>query len=75
MTELYEERIDAMKARESVSGGAVSWTVEKWQSRVGDRERRNADRLAAYKRKRAALDGMMGAIGAALLTMGHKRDT
>ena len=42
MTDLYDQRIDAMKARES-------WFTED----VIDQDDRNIERLAVYKRKRA----------------------
>ena len=47
MTELYDQRIDAMKARERVGGLHDQWLSQHYKQR-----QRNIDRLAAYKRKR-----------------------
>ena len=50
MTDLYDQRIDAMKARETVD---EFWRLNVWQWRQAAQNERNATRLAAYKRKRA----------------------
>ena len=68
MTDLYDERIDAMKARER--DGGVRWEstdlygimtlpeiIEMiWSGRRYEQESRNITRLAAYQRKRLAHD-------------------
>ena len=53
MSELYEQRIDAMKARESAEASAWGKTINAAFTELAQ-NRRNTDRLAAYKRKRAA---------------------
>ena len=52
MTDLYDQRIDAMKASEACEGMIEIWTSDHWRRREADA--RNTERLAAYKRKRAA---------------------
>ena len=54
--ELYDQRIDAMMAETRRARHSSPWRENKRQ-RVLDRcqDARNADRLAAYKRKRADL--------------------
>ena len=65
MTDLYDQRIDAMKARER--SGKIYWETAslygqmtmteivgmKWSGRRYEEAKRNIERLAAYKRKRA----------------------
>ena len=47
-TDLYDQRIDAMKARER----RVVYAWGYWEQ--AEQDERNIERLAAYKRKRAA---------------------
>ena len=57
MTDLYDQRIDAMKARERRDDDILRGTAD-----VRNREfqyARNLDRRAAYKRKRAPYDVCM----------------
>lgn len=70
MTDLYDSRIDAMKARERASPVAV-WLA--WKERDGWTNLRNLDRYLAYKRKRTALDGIMKVVSSALGSMGYKK--
>ena len=67
MTDLYDQRIDAMKARERIDGhkgvDGLRWyerpwpydepVSDGWQANLDAQDERNPDRLAAYKRKRA----------------------
>ena len=52
MTDLYEQRIDAMKARESAEASVWCKTVNAAFIELTEK-RYNTDRLAAYKSKRA----------------------
>ena len=63
MTDLYDQRIDAMKARARAQSfgwdslvlcGEGNWVH--WDSRRGLERDANTDRLAAYKRKRFAYE-------------------
>ena len=63
MTDLYEQRIDAMKARER-AGNIGDLLIE-------GQEYRNAERLAAYKRKRVPYDVCMCGEYMAKHTEGH----
>lgn len=53
MTDLYDQRIDAMKAREHAEGLNLMTLAMCWDTRSETQDQRNAERLAAYKRKRA----------------------
>jgi hypothetical protein len=57
MTDLYDQRIDAMKARERKSQSSVRVSFSCAAQDVYQ-DFRNAERLAAYKRKRAILDAL-----------------
>lgn len=56
MTDLYDHHIDAMKARERGTRSGIQAINARWWWRDFKQNARNADRLAAYKRKRAILD-------------------
>ena len=53
MTDLYDQRIDAMKAVEYEDWHAVDVIDAIGMDRMLKQTERNPDRLAAYKRKRA----------------------
>ena len=71
MTDLYDQRIDAMKVEERLSEWHVTGTADRLKRTY--QSARNIDRLAAYKRKRAALDKMMQGVGRVLWSMGYEK--
>ena len=85
MTDQYDQRIDAMKARDhepmmywatASERGQITLAQMisiKWCEKQRTQADRNIDRLAAYKRKRAAYDRMMQVVTSALGSMGYEK--
>ena len=73
----YDDKIDAMYEAEydlphSVRDQQISWA---WFERVDQEDKRNTERLQAYRLKRGAMDRLLKALHNALESMRFERST